>query len=31
VAAELTAAGFRQQHWWTDRQQRFGLSLAVPA
>jgi L-histidine N-alpha-methyltransferase len=31
VAAELTAAGFRPQHWWTDRQQRFGLSLAVPA
>jgi L-histidine Nalpha-methyltransferase len=31
VAAELTAAGFRLQHWWTDRQQRFGLSLAVPA
>jgi L-histidine N-alpha-methyltransferase len=31
VAAELTAAGFRQQHWWTDRRQRFGLSLAVPA
>ena len=31
VAAELTAAGFRQQRWWTDRQQRFGLSLAVPA
>jgi L-histidine N-alpha-methyltransferase len=31
VAAELTAAGFRQEHWWTDRQRRFGLSLAVPA
>ena len=31
IAAELTAAGFRQQHWWTDAQQRFGLSLAVPA
>ncbi len=31
VAAELTAAGFRQQHWWTDSEQRFGLSLAVPA
>ena len=31
VAAELTAAGFRQEHWWTDSQQRFGLSLAVPA
>jgi L-histidine Nalpha-methyltransferase len=31
VAAELTAAGFRQEHWWTDRQGRFGLSLAVPA
>ena len=31
VAAELTAAGFRPEHWWTDRQQRFGLSLAVPA
>ncbi|HEX4259219.1 MAG TPA: L-histidine N(alpha)-methyltransferase [Streptosporangiaceae bacterium] len=31
VAAELTAAGFRPGHWWTDSQQRFGLSLAVPA
>ncbi len=31
VAAELTAAGFRPEHWWTDSQQRFGLSLAVPA
>jgi len=31
VAAELTAAGFRPEHWWTDSRQRFGLSLAVPA
>jgi L-histidine N-alpha-methyltransferase len=31
VAAELTAAGFRPEHWWTDSQQRFGLTLAVPA
>jgi len=31
VAAELTAAGFRPEHWWTDSGQRFGLSLAVPA
>jgi L-histidine N-alpha-methyltransferase len=30
VAADLTAAGLRQEHWWTDRQRRFGLSLAVP-
>ncbi|HEY2237365.1 MAG TPA: L-histidine N(alpha)-methyltransferase [Streptosporangiaceae bacterium] len=31
VAAELTAAGFRPEHWWTDSQRRFGLTLAVPA
>ena len=31
VEAELAAAGFALQHWWTDRQERFGLSLATPA
>ena len=31
VAAELAAAGFVLRQWWTDRQGRFGLSLAVPA
>jgi L-histidine Nalpha-methyltransferase len=31
VAAELSAAGFSPRHWWTDAQERFGLSLALPA
>jgi L-histidine Nalpha-methyltransferase len=29
VAAELSAAGFAMQHWWTGG--RFGLSLSAPA
>ena len=29
VAAELAAAGFTLDHWWTDGQGRFGLSLAA--
>ncbi len=29
VATELTAAGLRRTHWWTDRAGDFGLSLAV--
>ncbi|MEV7095192.1 L-histidine N(alpha)-methyltransferase [Amycolatopsis sp. NPDC051045] len=28
VEAELAAAGFALAHWWTDSQQRFGVSLA---
>ncbi|WP_433470264.1 L-histidine N(alpha)-methyltransferase [Saccharomonospora azurea] len=28
VRAELTDAGFDVRHWWTDAQDRFGLSLA---
>ncbi|EHR61816.1 L-histidine N(alpha)-methyltransferase [Saccharomonospora cyanea] len=28
VRAELADAGFAVRHWWTDAQQRFGLSLA---
>ncbi|WP_370963476.1 L-histidine N(alpha)-methyltransferase [Amycolatopsis sp. cg9] len=28
VEAELAAAGFELAHWWTDSQQRFGVSLA---
>ncbi|WP_410627394.1 L-histidine N(alpha)-methyltransferase [Amycolatopsis sp. cmx-8-4] len=28
VEAELAAAGFALQRWWTDSQQRFGVSLA---
>jgi len=28
VEAELAAAGFAVEHWWTDSQQRFGVSLA---
>ena len=28
VAAELTAAGFEPDRWWTDAEGRFGLSLA---
>jgi L-histidine N-alpha-methyltransferase len=31
VAAELSAAGFTMQHWWTDTGAQFGLSLSVPA
>jgi L-histidine N-alpha-methyltransferase len=31
VAAELSAAGFAMQHWWTDTGGRFGLSLSAPA
>ncbi|WP_205669089.1 L-histidine N(alpha)-methyltransferase [Amycolatopsis suaedae] len=27
VAAELAGAGFEQHRWWTDSQERFGLSL----
>jgi L-histidine Nalpha-methyltransferase len=30
VAAELAAAGFELRHWGTDKQARFGLSLALP-
>ncbi|MFD0274831.1 L-histidine N(alpha)-methyltransferase [Kitasatospora sp. NPDC127111] len=30
VAEELTAAGLRLSHWWTDEEGRFGLSLAEP-
>ena len=30
VAAELAAAGFRLESWWTDTGGRFGLSLSVP-
>jgi L-histidine N-alpha-methyltransferase len=29
VTAELTKAGLRQTHWWTDPAGDFGLSLAV--
>ncbi|MFJ6216019.1 L-histidine N(alpha)-methyltransferase [Streptomyces sp. NPDC092296] len=29
VAAELAAAGLALAHWWTDPEERFGLSLAV--
>ena len=28
VKAELADAGFEIQHWWTDSQSRFGVSLA---
>jgi len=31
VAAELAAAGFAMQSWWTDTAGQFGLSLSVPA
>ena len=31
VTRELAAAGFTLDRWWTDRQGRFGLSLARPA
>jgi L-histidine Nalpha-methyltransferase len=30
VEAELTAAGFRMTHWWTDPAEDFALSLSVP-
>ena len=30
VTQELAAAGFTLEHWWTDREGRFGLSLARP-
>ncbi len=30
VRAELAAAGFTMQSWWTDELGRFGLSLSVP-
>ncbi|MER6142570.1 L-histidine N(alpha)-methyltransferase [Streptomyces sparsogenes] len=31
VRAELTAAGLEPRRWWTDREGRFALSLAVRA
>ena len=31
VSAELAAAGFAMQSWWTDAEAQFGLSLSVPA
>jgi L-histidine N-alpha-methyltransferase len=31
VAAELAAAGLAMRSWWTDEENRFGLSLSVPA
>ncbi|MFJ2775734.1 L-histidine N(alpha)-methyltransferase [Kitasatospora sp. NPDC087315] len=31
VTEELAAAGLRLDHWWTDDEGRFGLSLATPA
>ncbi len=31
VQAELAAAGFAMQAWWTDSAGQFGLSLSVPA
>ncbi len=31
VEAELTAAGLRLARWWTDADEDFALSLAVPA
>jgi L-histidine N-alpha-methyltransferase len=30
VEAELAAAGLAMRSWWTDPQDRFGLSLSVP-
>jgi len=30
VTAELAAAGFALREWWTDSEDRFGLSLSVP-
>jgi L-histidine N-alpha-methyltransferase len=29
VAAELTAAGLRPSHWWTDQAGDFAVSLAT--
>jgi L-histidine N-alpha-methyltransferase len=31
LEAELTAAGFAPQLWWTDPGSRYGVSLSVPA
>jgi L-histidine Nalpha-methyltransferase len=31
LAAELTAAGFALQSWWTDPERLYGVSLSVPA
>ncbi len=31
VAAELSAARFAMERWWTDTGGQFGLSLSVPA
>ncbi|WP_030242488.1 L-histidine N(alpha)-methyltransferase [Streptomyces sp. NRRL S-350] len=31
VDEELAAAGLRLDHWWTDPEGRFGLSLSTPA
>ena len=31
VSAELAAAGFTMQSWWTDAEAQFGLSLSLPA
>jgi len=31
VQAELAAAGLAMRSWWTDEENRFGLSLSVPA
>jgi L-histidine N-alpha-methyltransferase len=31
VAAELATAGLAMRSWWTDEENRFGLSLSVPA
>jgi len=31
VASELAAAGYLLTHWWTDPDEDFALSLAVPA
>ncbi|MCD0483826.1 L-histidine N(alpha)-methyltransferase [Streptacidiphilus sp. ASG 303] len=31
ITAELAAAGLELVHWWTDPEERFGLSLATPA
>lgn len=30
LAAELSSAGFRVRHWWTDEADAFALLLAVP-
>jgi L-histidine N-alpha-methyltransferase len=30
VTAELAAAGFALRAWWTDPQERFGLSISMP-